>query len=218
MKPCAKCGGSDLYANGRCRPCARARVAAWRKENDGRWQAQQAQYRTENKDAVRARKIAHRLSNIEHDKARKAAYYRVAKDQELARSKAWRDANKGRLRAYQAAAYCKNADEIKARVSAYRKANPEVGRRAAQRRRARAKQVGGRLTAGITTRLLRLQRGRCACCALPLGRDYHLDHIIPLALGGPNTDENVQLLRRSCNHRKAAKHPVEYMQSRGYLL
>ena len=43
-------------------------------------------------------------------------------------------------------------------------------------------------------------------------------HIIPLALGGANDDLNVQLLTPDCNQRKKAQHPVDYMQSQGFLL
>ena len=37
-------------------------------------------------------------------------------------------------------------------------------------------------------------------------------------LGGKNIDSNVQLLRSECNYKKAAKHPIDYMQSKGMLL
>jgi 5-methylcytosine-specific restriction endonuclease McrA len=45
-----------------------------------------------------------------------------------------------------------------------------------------------------------------------------MDHIIPLALGGTNTDDNIQLLRAKCNKQKGAKHPIDFMQQRGFLL
>lgn len=71
---------------------------------------------------------------------------------------------------------------------------------------------------GLAERLFRLQRGKCACCKKPLGSDYHLDHIMPLALGGVNEDSNIQLLRAKCNMQKHTVHPVEFMQQRGFLL
>jgi len=52
----------------------------------------------------------------------------------------------------------------------------------------------------------------------PLGDDFHMDHIMPIALGGSNTDDNMQLLRKECNLQKQAKHPIDFMQSRGLLL
>jgi 5-methylcytosine-specific restriction endonuclease McrA len=52
----------------------------------------------------------------------------------------------------------------------------------------------------------------------PLGDNYHLDHITPITLGGSNTDDNMQLLRQRCNNQKYNKHPIDFMQSRGFLL
>lgn len=90
-------------------------------------------------------------------------------------------------------------------------------------RKNRAKRSHGPgLTRGIRTRLLSLQRGKCAACAVRLrGRGplkYHLDHIEPLALGGPHCDSNMQLLCPSCNIRKSAKDPVLFMRGMGKLL
>ena len=45
-----------------------------------------------------------------------------------------------------------------------------------------------------------------------------LDHIVPLALGGLNKDENIQLLRAVCNLNKGRKNPIAFMQERGFLL
>jgi 5-methylcytosine-specific restriction endonuclease McrA len=76
----------------------------------------------------------------------------------------------------------------------------------------------GKLTPGLTEKLYKLQFGRCACCKRPLGKNYHMDHIVPLALGGANTDDNIQLLHQKCNHQKGSKHPVDFMRQLGYLL
>ena len=119
------------------------------------------------------------------------------------RNKAWRDAN---------------IDKARSGAMQYRANNPDAYRRYAHNRRARQKINGGKLSKGLSERLYKLQRGRCACCGKPLGSNYHLDHIMPLALGGSNTDDNIQLLRAACNHQKHAKHPIEFMQERGKLL
>lgn len=127
----------------------------------------------------------------------------VNKDKARARYEAWQHANPGR------------AAE---RAAAWNAAHPERRRELTQNRRAKLRAIGGGLSKGLTERLYSLQRGKCACCREPLGKNYHLDHIMPLALGGANTDDNMQLLRQRCNTRKNAKHPVDYMQSKGYLL
>jgi 5-methylcytosine-specific restriction endonuclease McrA len=86
-----------------------------------------------------------------------------------------------------------------------------------QNRRAK-KAAGGELPVDIVVRLLELQKGKCACCAKPLKGVYHLDHIMPISRGGENTERNVQLLLPQCNLQKNAKDPIDFMQSRGFLL
>jgi 5-methylcytosine-specific restriction endonuclease McrA len=76
-----------------------------------------------------------------------------------------------------------------------------------QNRRARIKQVGGKLSDGLRIKLFENQKGLCACCGELLGSNYHLDHRMPLALGGANEDWNMQLLTATCNMKKGKKHP-----------
>lgn len=86
------------------------------------------------------------------------------------------------------------------------------------KRRARIASSAGSLSSGIVEKLILAQKGKCACCGEILGADYHLDHIIPLLLGGKHEDSNIQLLHALCNLQKHAKHPVDFMQQRGLLL
>lgn len=118
--------------------------------------------------------------------------------------------------------YLKNKEYVNIVNEAWRKNNIErvrsFKRINEQNRRARKRENGGVLSKGLTERLFKLQRGKCACCKQPLGDDYHLDHIMPIALGGVNEDWNMQLLASFCNIQKHAKHPIEFMQSKGFLL
>ena len=100
----------------------------------------------------------------------------------------------------------------------------EMGRRLSERKRikrtnrkARERNAPGRLSQGLYDRLFASQQGKCAVCRLKVEK-MHLDHIFPLAGGGSNDDSNIQLLCPACNQSKSAKHPVEFMQSRGFLL
>lgn len=110
-----------------------------------------------------------------------------------------------------------NLQIITDKQAAYRKVNPEKSRVYCQNRRSRRKQVGGTLSPGIAKLLFKLQKGKCVCCEKPLGKTYHLDHIIPLALGGTNTDDNIQLLTARCNMTKGSKHPIDWAQTNGRL-
>lgn len=94
--------------------------------------------------------------------------------------------------------------------------NPHKGREWFNNRRCRA--GGKRLPKGYLAKLYDLQRGKCAICRTALGANYHTDHIVPLAKGGKHHKHNVQLLCGPCNVRKSAKDPIEFMQSRGFLL
>ena len=100
------------------------------------------------------------------------------------------------------------------RVAVWKTANPENIRVQLQNRRARG---FGKLSNDIQAKLRKAQRGRCAACGSK-PKAFHLDHIIPLALGGRNENSNIQLLCADCNLSKGRKHPVEFMQSIGKLL
>lgn len=132
--------------------------------------------------------------------------------------KQYREANKSAYSEANARWRLKNVEYDKARTAKWHAENPESARLSGQNRRANKARSFGRLSKGLEARLFASQKGKCPCCKKPLGYDYHLDHVMPLALGGSNTDDNMQLLRKTCNLQKNAKHPVEFMQSRGFLL
>lgn len=144
----------------------------------------------------------------------------------------WRKDNPEKRRAAKSAQERRAAERRAAKKAVYLAANPHIAIAAAAERaikikarkkvkrhtrRARERGAPGRLSKGLEARLLVLQKGKCPVCRDAL-TDRHLDHIIPLAGGGDNTDRNIQLLCPACNFSKHAKHPVEFMQERGFLL
>lgn len=102
---------------------------------------------------------------------------------------------------------------IAASVKRYRSRHPEKVRDWEQNRHGRKT---GRLPKGTVADLLLKQGNRCACCQNKL-RQYHVDHVVPLARGGEHKRSNVQILCPTCNVRKSAKDPVAFMQERGFL-
>lgn len=202
-RPCAKCGAGDFNSYGRCKACARAAGAI---------------YRANYPDRVRASKESWEAANSDKDNARKAVYRAENPEKVKAATAAWRAANPDKLKAYAEAYRAANPDKSKVSAAAWHIANPEARRIYQQNREARKRKIGGTLSKGLSVKLFKLQKGMCACCKKPLGDDYQLDHIMPLALSGPNSDENMQLLRKTCNHKKHAKHPVDFMQERGFLI
>lgn len=146
------------------------------------------------------------------------AKYRVA-NREKARVVAseWAKNNPEKARIKNAKYKKANREKLKQANAKWWKDNPELRRVYRQTRRSR-KLNNGKLSTNLTETLYKKQKGKCVCCKKPLGKDYHLDHIMPLALGGKNEDWNIQLLKASCNFRKSKKHPIDYMQSKGFLL
>lgn len=157
------------------------------------------------------------------DRIAKAAYNAANSEKNKACTYKWRAENPERHLANSAKWRAANSEKVRAATEKWQAANFEKykeGKRIIeQNRRASKLASGGKLSKGLAERLFKLQRGKCACgCKQPLGDRYHLDHIMPLVLGGSNTDDNIQLLRQLCNNQKYAKHPVDFMQQRGFLL
>jgi len=84
---------------------------------------------------------------------------------------------------------------------------------AAQRRRREAAAEGTH-SKEDRARLYEEQKGRCYYGEKPLGSDAHLDHFVPLARGGSDGPDNLVLSCPSCNQRKGAKMPWEFMPER----
>jgi 5-methylcytosine-specific restriction endonuclease McrA len=78
---------------------------------------------------------------------------------------------------------------------------------------------GGTHTAADLKEILEAQGHRCAYCRTDLSEvKKHVDHIMPLALGGSNGPENLQHLCQPCNQSKGAKHPDDFARQRGLIL
>lgn len=160
-----------------------------------------------------------------------AAYRTANLERAQAATKKWKELNKNHLSEYRRIYYKNNHSTEINYTREYRKNNPEIVRNLllawksrnpnncriyAQNRRTLTSK--GQLSENITEKLMKLQKGKCACCGKPLNERYDLDHIIPLSKGGLHIDSNIQLLSRTCNRQKHNKDPIEFMQSRGFLL
>ncbi len=214
-KQCTKCGEIKLLTmfslnkrlksgrDAKCKACANACTRAWRAAHPGSGKEYGAAWRSANAERMQSLRENWLLNNSAKEKATRAIY---------------RKNNREKLRLAAVAYGAANKDRRKAASDAWAKANPEKRRLGNHRRRVRAISGGGRLSVGLSAKLLSLQKGRCASCHLLLGTDYELDHIHPLALGGSNEDKNIQLLHSTCNRKKGAKHPADFMRQQGFLL
>lgn len=219
-----------------CEICHRERSNAYRVANLEKVKAAKAAHYKANPEKTRARSSAWYADNKERAKIASAARYaadpakaamkgaaRYALNPEKfkARSKARYAANPDKSHAYDAAYRIANKEKIRVTKAAYRDAHPDACAIKFHTRRARKIGNGGVLSKGLFNKLFLLQKGLCIVCRAKLSDTKPrspMDHIMPLALGGPNTDANIQLLCSICNNQKNAKHPIDFMQSRGFLL
>lgn len=191
--------------NGECPDCRRASKVRYYAANKDKVKADGAKRYAENKESITAKVNAYRAKNMPKLKEAMKRYSAENQDSVRAWNAEWR-ASKSEEQ--------KKRDREARR--AWEKANPEMKKATVMARRARKNNSPGKLSRGLEKKLYALQNGRCMCCNEPLGDDYHMDHFMPIALGGPHEDWNMQLLRAECNLRKAAKHPIEYFRSLGY--
>lgn len=87
-----------------------------------------------------------------------------------------------------------------------------------QNRKARKRNQLGNISPLLINKLLVLQNNRCANCHVELNNKYHMDHIIPISLGGKHDDGNLELLCPKCNLRKSNKDPIVWANENGRLL
>ena len=174
---------------------------AYKRTDD--YKEKQRRYRADNREKLSAGAIDWRNRNPERYAEYQAKYQEANRHKTMARTAEWRKSNPERASEY---------------GKAWREANPGEHTRHEQNRRARINESGGKLSPGLYSRLMKIQRGKCVACGCDIRKLAHMDHIMPLARGGANTDDNIQLLCQPCNNTKHAKHPIDFMQSCGFLL
>lgn len=137
---------------------------------------------------------AHREANPERTAAYNRAYYAANREREAERCREWRQANPERHRT--------NAVR-------WQQENPEKARAQWSRKHAR-RYAAMRATAdGPVDYAAVVERHGmwCYLCEQDIDTlaDLHLDHVIPLALGGPHTEANLRPTHARCNQKKGAR-------------
>lgn len=142
----------------------------------------------------------------EEVRGRRAAYYAAHREEELANNSAWKAVNQEWIAAY---------DESRREVSSahhkeYKATHREQEATHSRNRRARIRGNGGvHTTADIAAQRTR-QKGKCFWCGEKVGRHYHVDHVMPIILGGSNGTENLVISCAFCNDSKGSKHPMDF--------
>lgn len=205
-----------------CRACSAAHYAEYRAANLEKISARMAEYRAANRETIADRWAAYSVASRETIAPKKAAYRAANRETIAAYNAAYRAANRESINAKDAAYRAANREALNAQKAEYRAANPEKIAAHCRNRRARKRNAEGTHTATDVRAIFASQKGLCANCKTKLFKSgankYHVDHIMPLALGGSNWPSNLQCLCPTCNRSKSAKHPDDWAKQQGKLL
>lgn len=216
IKHLEKVRAADRERNARRREYAKAKSAEWRRLHPDHVKEMQRSWRVRNVETIREYRREYQRKNREKISEYLRKWYLANREYAIDYARRARVAKPEMISAGKAAYYRKHKEQLLKKSRAWRVANPQKHRLSNQKRYARMA-AGEGLSPGIIQKLLLLQKGRCACCGKKLMK-YHLDHIMPLALGGRHEDSNMQLLTPSCNARKGAKSPEQFARERGLLI
>lgn len=161
-----------------------------------------------------------RASNIEAYRSRDRARHAANKEAMNIKCRKWRESNKEKQAEINRNWALRNRDKVKASKKKNRLDNPESYKSYTLNRRARIKSAKGKIFKSDIIAVIENQKNRCAepSCRADLKSGYHIDHIMPFALGGEHSLNNIQALCPSCNLRKSAKHPADWAKENGRLI
>lgn len=188
-----KADGFDVM----CRACRKEQKADYYRRNRDKVIAKVSEYQRQNPDNVNERNRRSYRRNRETRQAYQATYY--AQNREIVNQRVSR--SKARNRTY----YAQKSRQ-------WFKENPTKAAEYQAARRAR-KLASPEIEAIDRMAIYERDAGICQLCGLPVDLSlparhpmrFTLDHIIPLARGGPHTMANLQTAHGKCNSRKSAK-------------
>jgi HNH endonuclease len=166
-----------------------AQVKRYREENLEQARASSRQSHSRHRDANLARKRNRRKEDPDRIRQQARKSYQRHKDTVIQRACDWAK---------------ENADRMRLKNQKWKRENPDKVRAAKERRRAREYDA---FLEDIDRQILfERDEGICGICKLPVDRDnFHVDHVMPYALGGQHCYSNVQVAHPYCNLSKAAK-------------
>ena len=214
----------------------KARCKAYYEANKEKVKARCNAYREANREKIKIKKKAWNQAHKEEVRAERKSYYKANREKVLARQSDYKKANKEKTKAVQRAYYEANKEKLSTRSRAYHEANKEresVRSKAhrkthefKQKRKAycdteryrgmarahHAKRRSLKTQSTLPTtdyKLIKKIYYQRAVTAEENGEQYHVDHIIPLSIGGAHHQDNLRIITAQENLEKADKYIPE---------
>jgi hypothetical protein len=159
------------------------------------------EYAKKKREAVRR----YRLEHLDERRRATREWAKKHRPNKRARDREWDSAHREKRREAARLRRLNNPDKARA----WRKANPDKRRDQKHRRRALTKQARTEILTGLQRKVLYATK-TCYLCGrgLQSGDRTSVDHIIPLAAGGPHAFANLALVHFTCNCSKGATIPT----------
>ena len=192
-----------LALTSKCKKCKKTEIEEWRKNNREKINKQSNNWNKNNREKVAKsrQKTLNNPASRELKKLRQFRYYQSHKEREAARVKKWAEDNKEKLKLQRKNRYQNNKE----------KALSHVHRR-------RARKLGNGVEPYTRTDMLQMYGHACYLCGKEINlsisgkigspnweNGLHIEHVIPLSAGGPDTLENVRPSHGKCNLNKGTK-------------
>jgi 5-methylcytosine-specific restriction endonuclease McrA len=202
LKICTKCGGAGPFGKkskspdglrSRCKQCTNEDNREFY-HSDIEYSREYGRKKQENwSDEQRERRRTYERVQLSIEKKRQWSRQKYWRNIETSREKT-KERNRKRRK--------ENGERMRAVENAYFKKNPE--KRHLKNAKCRAQRYAARGRASAPQIRLRMQMfgNKCSYCAV--GQQEHIDHLIPIKLGGTNWPANLRPSCASCNHKKKA--------------
>jgi 5-methylcytosine-specific restriction endonuclease McrA len=193
-----------IHAKGLCRRCYTRR---WRRVNPEKQAESVRHWAQANREKRAEYNRRYRAANREKHAENVRRWRQANPEKDAAIARRYREANRDRSAERTRRYYEANREERLEYNRRYREANREKAAKksveyARQRRARKAAVLNIPFTTGQLAQRMSYWGNQCWMCGGPF---EHVDHVIPLALGGPHVLANLRPACASCNTSKGAK-------------
>lgn len=202
-----------------CLECDKARKVEYRAKNPEKARAACRASRLKDPEKFKSANKRWREKNRDYLLAAKKEYAQKNREKVLLAKKRYYLENREKCLTQSRIHHAENKDRYRELSREWREQNRDKVRLNNRRRKEKVKSAEGFHDVEDIHNLYSMQKGKCAGCFKKLkGKDYHVDHVQPLALGGTNWPSNLQLMCPTCNMSKGGRPAEEFYQKRGFLL